>query len=223
MGCVPAPACRAALKEATDRWPGRATASDGICSSADHRRRSPGSDHDVGNAVDITHNPGSGADCHVMAERIVARKDRRVKYLIWNQRIVRSYPKPDIPAWTWAPYTGTNPHTKHLHISIRQESRNDVAPWFAPIATAPEDDMFSDQDRDRLARVEALAKGMNHVLVDADGHTSNLTKTLQAARLAASLAGKQVDVEAVAASLADGLGTDVAKQVADELNRRLAG
>jgi hypothetical protein len=40
-----------------------------------------------------------------------------VKYIIWNRRICNSKVQP----WTWRPYTGTNPHNKHVHISVLPE------------------------------------------------------------------------------------------------------
>lgn len=75
------------------------------------------SDHNVGNAVDITHDP-SGCSGDLIAE--AATRDPRTKYVIWNRRI-----------WTgsWKPYTGTNPHTSHVHISIRDAVRDDSRPW----------------------------------------------------------------------------------------------
>jgi hypothetical protein len=41
-----------------------------------------------------------------------------VYFLIWNRRVIRSYDKPRIPAFTWATYTGSNPHTDHVHLQV---------------------------------------------------------------------------------------------------------
>lgn len=62
---------------------------------------------------------------------LVASRDPRIKYLIFNRRIWRSYRKPNLPAWTPAPYTGSNPHKSHLHLSVsaRAEKYDDSTAW----------------------------------------------------------------------------------------------
>jgi hypothetical protein len=44
-----------------------------------------------------------------------------VKYIIWNRRIASSSPINGAAAWDWRPYTGANPHDKHVHISVKPE------------------------------------------------------------------------------------------------------
>lgn len=61
---------------------------------------------------------------------LVANKDARVKYIIWNKRIWRSYDKPNIPAWTPSPYTGSNSHSKHMHVSVVTYHESDDRPWW---------------------------------------------------------------------------------------------
>lgn len=144
MSCTPAPACKAAVAEANHIAPNRKDASDGICASPKHSQQNPTSDHEKGNAVDITHDPANGCDVDVLFDRIVRRRDKRVKYLIRSRRICRSYDKRHddgrfVPAWTWDTYTGSNPHDKHGHISIHDWARNDMSPWFgAPAPTIPQ-------------------------------------------------------------------------------------
>lgn len=41
-----------------------------------------------------------------------------VRLIIWNRRIIRTYPKPGIPAGTWAAYTGESPHRDHPHVEF---------------------------------------------------------------------------------------------------------
>lgn len=139
--CEPARACKYALAEATDRWPDRSKISDGICSSPIHRVQSPNSDHDEGNAFDLTHDPSHGVDCSALVGMLVGRRDPRVKYVIWNRTIWRSYPKPGLPAWTPEPYTGTNTHTRHCHVSIQTAARSSTAVWWEPERKSAEDDM----------------------------------------------------------------------------------
>jgi hypothetical protein len=117
----PAPACKRALADATAKWPSRSRASDGIMGDAAHQLRP--SDHNLGNAVDVTHDPGAGCDGTLLAE--LALTDDRVTYVIWNRRI-KSRAR---AAEGWRPYTGTNPHTHHVHISIDAAKRVDARPW----------------------------------------------------------------------------------------------
>lgn len=145
MGCTPAPACRSLLAEATILAPGRNKASDGICASPKHTAANPTSDHETGDAVDLTHDPAAGCDVDALFAGIVKRRDPRVKYLIWRRRILRSYDKPGVPAWTWTPYTGSNPHEKHGHVSIVPGARNNTALWFI---TPQEDDMTPEQAKE---------------------------------------------------------------------------
>lgn len=115
-----APACLAALRDASAKWPNRSRISDGIMGDARHQASK--SDHNLGNAVDITHdiNGPAGGDLAMMA-----MLDQRVSYIIWDRRIWN----PDRASEGWRPYTGSNPHTHHVHISIKAHLRNDDSPW----------------------------------------------------------------------------------------------
>ena len=114
-----APACRGALNDANAKWPNRAKASDGIMGDASHQARK--SDHNQGNAVDITHDPASGCTGDKIAAAAI--KDPRTKYVIYNRQIYFT------SKGQWTNYNGPNPHTKHCHISIKTESRNDTSKW----------------------------------------------------------------------------------------------
>ncbi len=117
----PSAACRRAIADATARWPRRSKASDGIMGDARHQRRP--SDHNLGNAVDITHDPASGCNGAIVAA--FAIRDPRVTYVIFNRRIYHRARA----AEGWRAYRGDNPHTHHCHISIRSTSRNDNRAW----------------------------------------------------------------------------------------------
>lgn len=115
------PAATAVLRQATKLWPGRKRLSDGLLPSRQHLKQNPNSDHNTGLAADLTHDPKSGVDCKVIFQKL--KKDKRVKYLIFNGRIwIRGRGE--------KAYTGSNPHRTHLHISIRDGYGNDVSPWF---------------------------------------------------------------------------------------------
>ncbi len=115
------PAAISVLRQATALRPKRKKASDGLLPSAAHRVASPNSDHDTGYAVDLTHDPEHGIDCFELFEKL--RADKRVKYLIFTGKI-----------WSTKNgeyrYTGSNPHNKHLHISINDNHGKDTSPWF---------------------------------------------------------------------------------------------
>jgi hypothetical protein len=177
--CVPAPTLVQMLEEATRLWPKRRRTSDGICSSPDHRKQSPGSDHDVGNAGDLSHDPANGCDAHHLADLLIKARDPRVKYVISDGRIWN--PSRDKPG-VWRPYAGANPHTLHIHVSIHTHARNSTASWWLPLlkplAAPPEDDMTPEQAT-QLAEVLRLVKQTNHPAAHPEG---NLAKVVRMVR-----------------------------------------
>lgn len=124
---TPAPCCLQALQDATKRWPTRNRASDGIMGDASHQARK--SDHNDGNAFDLTHDPAHGVDCHTLSRQVIG--DSRVTYVIWDGHIYNQI----MATQGWRAYTGTNPHNHHMHVSIALTSRNDMSPW--PWSVAP--------------------------------------------------------------------------------------
>jgi hypothetical protein len=118
------PAAIAVLRQATAIVPSRLKVSDGLLPSNAHLKQSPASDHNTGYAVDLTHDPESGVDCSDIFEKL--KEDKRVKYLIFNKKIWSK----DKARLGNRPYTGSNSHTKHLHISINDGYGNDTSPWF---------------------------------------------------------------------------------------------
>ena len=118
------PAAIAVLRQATAIAPKRMKASDGLLPSAAHLKLNPNSDHNTGLAVDLTHDPLNGIDCEEIFEKL--KQDERVSYLIFNKRIWSRARKKEGNR----KYNGTNPHTKHLHISINRTHSDDTSPWF---------------------------------------------------------------------------------------------
>jgi hypothetical protein len=118
------PAAVAVLRQATALKPLRKKLSDGLLPSAAHQKQSPNSDHNTGLAVDLTHDPKNGIDCADIFEKL--KDDKRVEYLIFNGFI---WSKPKAKQGN-RKYTGSNQHTKHLHISIKEELAADTSPWF---------------------------------------------------------------------------------------------
>ena len=118
------PAAIAVLRQATALFPKRKKLSDGLLPSLAHQKASPNSDHNTGLAVDLTHDPENGVDCAKLFEEF--KEDPRVDYLIFNKKIW-SNSKSHLGN---RPYSGSNPHSKHLHISIYPDMANDTSPWF---------------------------------------------------------------------------------------------
>jgi hypothetical protein len=104
--------------------PARNKSHDGMVGDARHRSRNsdhnPWVDGGVVTAYDITHDPARGCDVGRLAEAIRSTRDPRVKYLIWRRRIANFAPIRGAAAWAWRPYGGSNPHDKHLHISVKE-------------------------------------------------------------------------------------------------------
>lgn len=144
-------------------WPGRSKASDGIVGDSRHQAE-PTSDHNpalirgewIVCAFDVTHDLAHGVDCGRLAAAIVASRDPRIKYLIWNRRILDT--RPQFQPWTWQPYTGTSPHTEHLHISVLAAACDDVRPWH----------IGAEEDELSAADVKAINDNTNSRLGTAD-------------------------------------------------------
>ena len=151
-----APCLRALFDEADRRWPNRSRISDGSIGDSAHAARASDHNPDASGDVlagDLTDDKANGCDADLFAEHLRKSRDPRVKYVICNGKVFRSYGS---SAWQWTPYTGANAHEKHTHVSVldTSDAKYDGSPWF-PYADAPiqEDDMFTDADRELLARI----------------------------------------------------------------------
>ena len=102
-------------------WPKRSQLSDGTIGDVNHSSKK--SDHNptpsgLVCAFDITNDPNNGCDAGKLAEALRLSRDPRIKYVIWNKRMFSSYKTNAVSAWSWRPYSGENPHTKHVHVSV---------------------------------------------------------------------------------------------------------
>jgi len=118
---TPARACIQALHDATARWPFRSKGWDGIMGDAAHQQRK--SDHNDGNAYDLTNDPAHGVDCGALSRLVI--NDPRVTYVIWNRQIYNR----ERTSSGWRLYEGKNPHDHHMHVSIDNASREDTSAW----------------------------------------------------------------------------------------------
>lgn len=121
--------------------PRRSTLSDGWIGDVAHASRS--SDHNpwrivggvgVVGARDFTHDPEGGLDCNALAEELAGMLRAGTHpalgsgaYVIWRRRIISR----DRIGEGWRAYTGSNPHDKHLHLSVttRSSGFDSTARW----------------------------------------------------------------------------------------------
>ena len=117
-----APALLVLRDQLDARWPHRRRAQDGIVA---HHAQNPRSDHEQGNALDVTRDPEHGPDLEALAGMLLA--DPRTHYVIFDRRIAN----PNREGGAWRPYGGgwRDPHKGHLHVSIRPEVREDARAW----------------------------------------------------------------------------------------------
>lgn len=154
--------CKASIRLATEingRWPNRDRLSDGTIGDAAHAARN--SDHNPwikdpdGTGVvrardideDLDGNPANGVgDANVIAEHLRAlgkAGDVRLAnwgYVIYEGRIAGGNPTRGPGRWEWRPYTGTNAHRHHVHVSFSRdpEGYDSTAPWgLWPTTTEP--------------------------------------------------------------------------------------
>ena len=117
------------LGEINKSAPNRSKKDDGSIGDASHSNRL--SDHNPNEegvvcARDFTHDPSGGFDSYKFAEWLVGQiavgNELRVKYVISNRRIA-SGPNQGNPVGVWRRYVGRNPHTEHVHVSVREPAR----------------------------------------------------------------------------------------------------
>lgn len=119
---------RALRAECDAAAPDRSKASDGTIGDAAHAASR--SDHNpnadgVVCALDITHDPDGGADCHAWAERVRTGGNPNLKYIIFAGRIASI-----TRGLEWRPYGGRNPHRNHMHVSVgRGEDGRSTGPY----------------------------------------------------------------------------------------------
>ncbi len=118
------------LAQVNALYPNRDKASDGEV--GDLRHQTEKSDHNpnavgVVCALDVTNDPVNGIASRTLAEKLVASKDPRIKYIISNGQINSSLVSP----WQWRPYHGPNGHFHHVHISVMPDPNlyDDTSPW----------------------------------------------------------------------------------------------
>lgn len=146
------------------KYPSRSKDSDGMLGDELHAARV--SDHNpnaqgVVTALDITHDPAHGLDIAVESQRLVLNNDPRIKYVIANKRIWE-------PGKGWQAYSGTDPHTNHMHVSVNASNGDLTMPW-----------NIEEEDMERIKELEGMADDRLRVIkrladaVDVDYKSEN--------------------------------------------------
>lgn len=141
--------------EVNGRDPNRPKGSDGTIGDAAHAARKSSHNPDARGAVrawDITTAPF----CDALAEHLRhlgQQGDKRVLYVIWNRRIVTG------ASWTWRTYTGSDPHTGHIHLSVSDDPGvyDTKGPWGwngSPQPTPPEVHPVSGSPRVAITQIK---------------------------------------------------------------------
>ena len=121
----PAKALLKLRAQVNTKFPDRDKSSDGFIGDTAH---CPGTsdhcplinDHGVGvvAAFDMTQDVAHGCDAEQIVAAVIASRDSRIKYIIWNRHIWNSSPIGTHLAWAKRDYTGANPHNHHAHFSV---------------------------------------------------------------------------------------------------------
>lgn len=132
-----AKALEALRAEINSGAPDRSTKSDGAIGDQRHAHlrsdHNPCDCHDAVCARDFTHDPPK-FDSYVFAEwlrlRVASGAETRVKYVISDGKIFSGEYQQHAPG-VWRPYSGTNKHSHHVHVSVRHGSDvyDDDTPW----------------------------------------------------------------------------------------------
>lgn len=141
-----APCLHRLFAEIDANWPNRDRRTDGWIGDADHQTRE--SDHNpdsrgIVHAIDIDKD---GPDPIFIVEQCIS-ENRPTEYVIFN-RTIWSRTKDFRPR----AYTGKNPHTDHIHVSIRYGAHWEANTWAwgiapggpapsVPVGMGPSDDM----------------------------------------------------------------------------------
>lgn len=114
--------------------PNRSKASDGLVGDENHETTSGHYPHyvagvglEIVTAWDCTNDPADGCDTWLLSETLRVNRDKRIRYVISNQKVFSSYATSSRAAWTWGPYSGVNPHTGHCHIQVLDEKISDTS------------------------------------------------------------------------------------------------
>jgi hypothetical protein len=136
--------------EVNSRWPRRDKTSDGTIGDTAHQATDSDHNPDRDGSVDAWDMDVDGVD--VQAVIAAALRHESIAYVIYNRRITSRNQSGGLGVWH--PYTGSSPHTEHVHFNTRESHENSAKPWFPPT----EEDMTLEQF---IALMDAYAARLN--------------------------------------------------------------
>jgi hypothetical protein len=180
--------CLVSLRdEINTRWPERDKGSDGWIGDPTHAARVSDHNPDSKGCVHAIDVDVDGIDVDLLLKQVIG--DPRVWYVIFDRRIYsRTY------GWAARVYTGTNPHTAHVHVSIRYDRayEDNTATWLGPTrprrtkgGKLPTVDLSNvlariedgHQAHDGIARIQAALNNRYGFGLEVDGHWGRDTTT----------------------------------------------
>jgi hypothetical protein len=102
-----------------------------IYTIGDESHSSKASDHNPDpdgsvDAIDVMIAKAFGKDdAEWLFDSLTKGKDKRLAYVIYNKRIVSS----SLVPWSVRAYSGKDPHTDHVHVSINDKYPNNISLW----------------------------------------------------------------------------------------------
>lgn len=151
----------ARLKQSLNtRWPSRDRSSDGWIGDLDHQARTSDHNPDDNGVVHARDIDKDGLHVPTVLGSLLMHPSTR--YVIFNKKIFHVDAK-----FKPAKYTGSNPHTRHLHVSIQHtnSARTSKDPW-AFISAAPHWPLLKLGMREYLAmELQAYLNGHGGTLV----------------------------------------------------------
>lgn len=129
--------CKAGVQlreQVDDSFPDRSRRADGSIGDSAHKARKSDHNPDVHGwvrAIDIdAHLRSTPSAPFELADqlRILARRDKRIKYVIFSGKIASRR-----SLWRFVPYRGLNPHNEHIHVSFTKKGDQDGTFFKAPI------------------------------------------------------------------------------------------
>jgi hypothetical protein len=142
----------------------------------------PGQDKGEVDAGDFMIGNGvTKADLQELRDDLVAHRDGRLWYVIWDHHITSSTTQP----WVERTYHGSDPHTNHVHVSVNDKYDDNESEWnlgalvartlqFETVEAAKlpllqlgdDDDMWGGWNH--VARAQALANWLDNKVADVD-------------------------------------------------------
>ncbi len=174
-------------------------------------------------------------DPRAVLDGIRRSRDGRVKYGISNGQMFSSYPAHGYAAWTWRPYSGSDGHFDHGHLSVVGDGRADQTHPWAIGGPAPSGGDMDPKGRDihpELENRQVLRDLWDWAIGDrqpdqkTDG--SRFRFPIPTAQLLAELRAIRADLTALRSATGTGVGgtltrEDVRQVVDEELDEQARG